>query len=103
MSSRYQVFLHVSGLSVPCEGHDPIQGFYTAKRVVANDDKEAERLAMEELMKEPKVQRFVSETKRALGNSDSCRVHVEECFQISWWRWTFTRTPRGLILYAGDV
>jgi hypothetical protein len=102
MLHRYQLFLHASGFQVPEEGQDPIIGFLTVKRVMARDEEEAASLAKEELMNDPKVLRMIEETREQTGTDATCKVEVDECFRIGWFRWTFSSLPTRLLVYSEE-
>lgn len=99
MPHRYQLILEASGFFIPSEGHNPAAGFVCVRRVMAEDEEEAGRLAIENLMAEPKVVSMVQATAERFGTSDGCKVRVDACFRIGWLRWTFSAIPQGFIFY----
>jgi hypothetical protein len=102
MPNRYQLILHASGFHVPEEGEEPIIGFLTVKRVMAENEREAAELAKEELMNDPKILGMMERTKEHTGTDDTCKVEVDECFQIGWLRWTFSSLPTRLLVYSAE-
>ncbi|RBP39161.1 hypothetical protein DES53_110185 [Roseimicrobium gellanilyticum] len=99
MLHRYQLILEASGFSIPCEGHNPAAGFVCVRRTMAENEEEAGRRAIEDLLAEPKVVSMVQSTEERFGTSDSCKVRVDACFRIGWLRWTFSAIPQGFIFY----
>lgn len=96
---RYQLILHASGFVIPEEGEEPSNGFLTVRRVMADDEDEAARIAIEELLAEPRVAAMMEQTAEATGTSASCKVEVEKCDRIGWLRWTFASLPQGFMYY----
>ncbi len=99
---RYQIILHGSGFSVPVKGDTPVIGFLTVRRVTARDEEEAQAVAVEELLGEPKIAAMVEETRASLGQTDTCKVEVEKCQRIGWLRWHLSPLPSRLLIYSEE-
>ena len=100
---RYQVTLHGRGFHIPMEGDKPIKGFFTVRRVLAENAEEAKRLAIETLEQERRYQELVEFTVMELGCRNSCSVHLESIGYLSWFRWRFGRHSPSLILYQDEA
>lgn len=96
---RFQFILHLSGLSVPVEGDQPIIGCLAARRVLAQNAEEAGQLATESLLAEPRIAGLLEETRAQLGNADAGKVEVEKCENIGWLRWYLSPLPSKLFFY----
>ena len=102
MSRRFQVILHGTGFSVPVEDGKPIRGFFTIRRVLADNPEEAERRAIGTLEQEERYRGLVESTARELGSSAGCRVRLDSIGHLSWWRWRFTRYSPSFIFFSDD-
>lgn len=102
MSRRFQVTLHGSGLSVPVEGHKPIRGFFTIRRVLADSPGDAERRAIATLEQEERYRELLKTTERELGSRDGYALRVESIGKLSWFRWYFSRHSPSFIFYEDD-
>jgi len=103
MPRRFQVTLHGRGFHVPVEGGDPIVGFFTIRRVVADSARDAEQMAIEALEKEERYRHLVETTARELGFSNSCSVRLDSIGHLSWFRWHFSRYSPSLIFYSDEA
>jgi hypothetical protein len=102
MSRRFQVVLHGTGFSVPVEGEEPIRGFFTIRRVLADSPEDAERTAIATLEQEERYREFVEATERELGSRAGYQVRVDDIGRLSWWRWCFTSYSPSFIFYSDD-
>lgn len=102
MFHRYQLIVHASGFHVPEQGQEPIIGFLTVKRVMAQDEEEAGNIAREEMMNDPKILGMIEKTREHTGTDATCKLEVEECFRIGWLRWTFSPLPTRLLVYSEE-
>jgi hypothetical protein len=100
---RYQVTLHGRGFHVPMEGDKPIIGFFTIRRVLADNAEEAKRLAIETLEQEKRYQELVEINAEVLGFRNSCSVCLDSIGHLSWFRWRFGRHSPSLILYQDEA
>jgi hypothetical protein len=97
---RYQVTLHGRGFHVSVEGDKPIIGFFTIRRVRAENAEDAKRLAIETLEQEKRYQDL---TAQELGFRNSCSVSLDSIGQLSWLRWRFGRHSPSLIFYQEEA
>jgi len=100
---RYQVTLHGRGFHVPVEGDKPIIGFFTVRRVIAENAQDAERLAIETLEQEERYQELVETTAKELGFRNSCSVRLDSIGYLSWIRWNFSRHSPSFIFYQDEA
>jgi len=100
---RYQVTLHGQGSHVPIAGDKPIIGFFTIRRVLAENAEEAKRLAIETLEQEKRYQELVEITAEELGFKNSSSVCLDSIGHLSWFRWRFGRHSPSLILYQDEA
>ena len=99
MSRRYQVLLHGSGFSVPTEDGDPIRGFYTSRRAMADTPRQAEERVIAALRQEEKF-RWLANATEASGTSYS--VRADSISEVSWFRWYFSKVPKGFAFYTDE-
>jgi hypothetical protein len=102
MPSRFQVLMHASGFHIADDSGKPVVGFYTIRRTMAETAYQAGRKAVENLWKEPRTLDLLEATRENLGNTDSCKIEVNECFEVSWWDWMFKKCPGGRIYYPAE-
>ncbi len=102
MPQCFQVFLQGSGFLVPSEGGKPIRGFFTMRRVLADNLEEAERKAITIVQQTEVYRLLVETTERELGSREGCRLRIESIGQVSWWRWHFNRSSPGFIFYNDE-
>ncbi len=100
MARRWEILFHGYGFLVEMEDGDTLTGFYTARRIRANSQREAEIEALRALWKEEKIQALLEETREATGNSTSFQIVADETALISWYQWTFGSYAKGLIFYG---
>lgn len=81
---------------------DTICGFYTIRRVVADNPQDAERKAIAMLQQEERYLELVETTERELGSRDGCKVRQDGIGQLSWFRWLFTKYSPSFIFYSDD-
>lgn len=96
---KFEVLLHASGFHVPVDDLQPIQGFYAIRRVLANNESDAELAAIHSLKNEAKYIHFVDLTKESLGSDCECRIEAEACVPLTPWRWIFSRCPAVFVMY----
>jgi hypothetical protein len=101
MPRRFLVSFNGTGFSVPVEGGPPLSGFYTARRVLAENEKDAAQRAIAALQKEDRY-RALLETTRQQPGSWICALSVEDVQPLSWWRWHFTKCPASFIFYREE-
>jgi hypothetical protein len=102
MPRRFLVSFNGTGFSVPVEGGPPLSGFYTVRRVLAENDEDAAQRALAALQKEERYRGMEEVTVQQTGSRETCAVHIEDLQPLSWWRWHFTKSPASFIFYRED-
>lgn len=92
---------HGSEFEVPSfeSGMDSIIGFYTTRVVVAKNEQEARKKAVEELLKEDQVQTFIKITRNS--STKMPMIEVENIQEISWFQ-NRLRKHAGFTLYQNE-
>jgi len=103
MPRRFQVRIEVNGLRVPVRDGEPLAGFFTDRRVLADDAGEAKDRAVEALKLEPKIKWLLETTERETGQEEGYVISATHVCEISWWRWRFGKFMKGLVLWSEDV
>jgi hypothetical protein len=102
MRHRFLVTLHGSGFSVPVDDGDTIRGFFTIRRVLADNPQDAERKAIAALQKEERYRNLVETTEKQLGSRETCKVRLEDIGTLSWFRWHFSKYSPSFIFYLDE-
>ena len=93
----YQILFHAYGLKVSIDSEaDSIAGFYTARRVRAENPDDAYLAALSILRSEEKTKSLVDES---LAKGAEPKFEAEEIFEVSFWRRLFSRPPVGFVFY----
>jgi len=99
MRHRFEVTLHVSGLSVPVDGKDRAKGFYAIRWTVAESPEDAVVKAVNALKAEEHFRFLVQTTEEDLGESSQISIDLESVSLLSWMKSLFTRHPCSFIFY----
>ena len=98
----YQLLLHTTGIKLDLgDGDDsPAIGFYTSRRVRAENSKQAHDTIMEEMDADPKLADIFKP-----GHDAGLRpnTQVEEIYIIPWWRTILPWRKPGLAFYTEDA
>jgi len=93
----YQILFHGYGFKVARDGEpNSIAGFYTARRVQAENPDDAYLTALDLLRSEEKTKSLLDESAERGAEP---KFEAEEIFEVSFWRRVFSRPPGGFVFY----
>ncbi|MBK1828583.1 hypothetical protein [Haloferula rosea] len=93
----YQILFHGHGFKVSIDGEpNSIAGFYTARRVQAQNPDDAYLAALKLLQSEQKTKSLVDES---VARGATPKFEAEDIFEVGFWRRLFSRPPIGFVFY----
>lgn len=95
----FNVMLSGKGIKMPFEGSpDPVIGFFTTRRVRADDVESAQIVARASVLSE-----WQSGGEYAVSNEgDLPALEIEECWKISWFETLTKRKPAGYAFFVNE-
>ncbi|MDX1681232.1 MAG: hypothetical protein R3242_10935 [Akkermansiaceae bacterium] len=95
--ATYQILFHGYGFKASLDKDlDPIVGFYTPRRVNADNPDEAYIKALELLKSEEQTKSLISES---VSNGANPKFEADEIYEVSFWERLIGRCPTGFIFY----
>ena len=78
---KYAVMLEGKNFPVIVEGHTELWGFYTTRKVKANDPQEAEHLAVELIKNDSSLTDMLDQTHNV-----EPMIFLDSIYHLSWWK-----------------
>ena len=97
---RWQILFEGKGFRCEMDDGYVCVGFFTARRVIADNATEAFCLARARLFGEEKVKMIKELSEQQLGREVTIVLKADTISRISWWCWWFGKHSKAFMYYA---